>query len=270
MIKLVPILGLCNRLRAIDSALVLANDTGRELRIYWEKNNDVGSPFRLLFEPLPDPRARVVEGRLFPFPRIVEKLFRTKSYSAADYALLQSADLRTFAPYHSINITSYSRFRTSPSPFAAFLPIAELRDRIKVITSEFGEHTVGVHVRRTDNLLSIANSPDSLFIERMHREIDRRPDTRFYLATDSAEVKHTFSQHFGPRLMFSERASSRRSVAGMQDAVVELYVLAATKRIIGSHWSSYSETAAKIGRIPFEQMRVPGATTTQGKVAAQQ
>jgi len=53
---------------------------------------------------------------------------------------------------------------------------------------------------------------------------------------------------FGDRIIvLPDVDTSRNSVRGMQDALVELYVLSRTNKIFGSHQSSYSETAAQIG-----------------------
>jgi len=56
----------------------------------------------------------------------------------------------------------------------------------------------------------------------------------------------------------SGHAAERNSLQGMQDALVELYTLSRTSRIIGSMQSSYSETAAQIGRIQCEFINKAG------------
>lgn len=52
--------------------------------------------------------------------------------------------------------------------------------------------------------------------------------------------------------MYHENVLSRNSVAGMVDGAIDLYCLAATRRIIGSYWNSYSEIAAELGGIDLE------------------
>ena len=50
-----------------------------------------------------------------------------------------------------------------------------------------------------------------------------------------------------------ERTILERSI----DSVVDLYSLAATKKIYGSYLSSYSEVAAQIGQVPLEVLSTP-------------
>ena len=44
----------------------------------------------------------------------------------------------------------------------------------------------------------------------------------------------------------SNRMLQRDSQEGMNDAVIDLYCLSYCKKIIGSYWSSFSETAAAL------------------------
>ena len=37
----------------------------------------------------------------------------------------------------------------------------------------------------------------------------------------------------------------------MQAAVVDLFVLSKTRRLIGSYWSSFTDTAAELGNLPL-------------------
>ena len=133
--------------------------------------------------------------------------------------------------------------------FDIFHPVDHLQERIRQVTAGFGEGTTGVHIRRTDNVRATLLSPTSLFIERMKQE----PDTqRFYLATDSENVKAEMKQIFGDRIITPSDKAERGSLAGMENALVEMYSLAATSRIIGTVASTYSMTAAAIGKIQLE------------------
>ena len=46
--------GLCNRLRAIDSAIILSKKIDKKLIVIWENNNDLGANFKDLFEDIKD------------------------------------------------------------------------------------------------------------------------------------------------------------------------------------------------------------------------
>ncbi|MBZ4657917.1 MAG: hypothetical protein JG771_1053, partial [Methermicoccus sp.] len=94
-----------------------------------------------------------------------------------------------------------------------------------------------------------------LFVQRMREELQLYPETKFYVASDSRLEKNRMITAFGDRIIvLPDVDTSRNSVRGMQDALVELYVLSRTNKIFGSHQSSYSETAAQIGNIPYEKI----------------
>lgn len=89
----------------------------------------------------------------------------------------------------------------------------------------------------------------------MKSEIETSPKTRFYLATDSPEVKSAMKEEFGERLIMSDGVINRNSEDGIINAAVELYSLAKTSKILGSYYSSYSEMAARLGKIKLEVIK---------------
>lgn len=138
---------------------------------------------------------------------------------------------------------------------ALFRPAEDIAQRVAERTERLGEHRVGVHIRRTDNADSIAASPDGLFMARMDAILDSEPATRFYLATDSEEVKRIFRGRYGERIVSSLSRADRGSVEGIKEAAVELYALAATQLILGSFYSSFSEAASKLGGTRLETLK---------------
>ncbi len=146
----------------------------------------------------------------------------------------------------------YFHQRTHGQCFELFKPTELLQQKIDYITRPFTNPTYGVHIRRTDNTTSIMESPTELFIQRIKEEISLQPEIQFYLATDSEEDKKELLSIFGRRIHTSPYAASRSNVKGMKDALIEMYVLSRTQKIMGSVKSSYSETAAQIGNIPCE------------------
>ena len=48
----------------------------------------------------------------------------------------------------------------------------------------------------------------------------------------------------------------RNTLTGMQDAVVDLWCLAATSLVVGSYYSSFSDTATELGGQPLEIINV--------------
>ncbi len=248
-------------MRVIDAGLTLASKLERKVRVHWKPNQDLYSPFCSLFEPLAG--VEIVEGmqlasRLaFRFGeyhklmRLVGNITDTAYYYWNENERLER-DAELLEPlkrFRHIHIISYWRFMKSLRPFKAFTPVPELSDRIDAICDSFDEHVIGVHIRRTDNIKAISNSPIELFEKAMAEQIQRNDRTHFYLATDSTEIKKFLLRRFPDRITTSKSSSSRTDISGMQDAVVELYCLSRTSCLFGSFFSSFSRTAAELGGI---------------------
>lgn len=90
------------------------------------------------------------------------------------------------------------------------------------------------------------------FTSRIDIELERHPAANFFLATDEIDFRRCLVKRYGNRIIYRENVLNRTSVEGMIDGAIDLYCLAATSRIIGSYWSSYSEIAAELGGISLE------------------
>ena len=123
------------------------------------------------------------------------------------------------------------------------------------MTSDFTPQTIGIHLRRTDHIYSIEESPLSLFIKTIEKEIEANDRINFYLATDSQEDKQRLKKQFGSRILTYDCELSRNSLEGMQAGVVELWALSRTAKIIGSHRSTYSQLAAELSGIECQMIR---------------
>ena len=130
-----------------------------------------------------------------------------------------------------------------------FRPQLDILSRFDRITSRFGTNTIGVHIRRTDHIKAIKQSPLTAFYAVMQQEIENNCTTNFFLATDDEDVKREMICRFGNKIISCNDNASRNSVEGMKFAVVDLFCLSNTKKIIGSAASSYSELAAELGGI---------------------
>ena len=122
--------------------------------------------------------------------------------------------------------------------------------RIDSITKEWNGHVVGLHVRRTDNIKAIQNSPIERYYQIIDDEIRKDAQVRFYLATDDEIIKQEFTRKYGSRVITIPLCLKRSSLQGMKDAVVDLYCLASTSKIYGSSASTYSLLAGRIYGIP--------------------
>ncbi len=269
----VPVGGLANRMRAIDSAVALSRQCNSTLHIVWFKDQGLNCRFDQLFAPFELPGVTVSEASgpdylLYDRPRrknlFIPRLFQQPIFDRRLYekkilqCLRQQFDFEEWARGHKVYIASFSYFyklHNENERFAIFKPQPLLQQEIEARMAQFGPHTIGVHIRRTDHTIAIAQSPTYLFVNRMQEEIDRHADTKFYLATDSEEDKALISARFGDRVLYSPHRANRNSIEGMREALIELYLLSHTNQILGSAQSSYSETAAQIGHIPYELLK---------------
>jgi len=269
MIVVEPLGGLTNRLRFIASAIWLKEKTADQLIVIWNENFELNCPYHLLFEAQDNfivRKRRKTDGLIESFNQVAGiKKFMTRAtnkllninncISEADVQrLVWSGKLdiyETALRYRKIYIRSCQEFGDNASALKQFKPILDLRRKIDDIIGNFGENTIGVHVRRTDNEMSISNSPLDLFIEKMREEVDLHPETNFFLCTDDEEEEQRLIKEFGNKIIVYKKELNRQSVTGMQDAVVDLYCLSKTSKILGSYWSSFSETAAKMNDLPL-------------------
>lgn len=258
-LTLVPFGGLCNRLTAIASAVALARQRGARLRVLWCRKSWCACRFEDLFRPLPADVALRSVGRLpllmeRNLPRNLRSMWRVRRMlgwrSIDDFQNLDGrvsvegrvpADGRVYISSCMALIPDYS-FE------GLFRPIKALQRRIDALTRTFTSPIYGVHIRRGDHTTAMAHSPVAAFRERMHALLRDAPQATFYLATDDADVKAALQAELGAHVVCNPPARlSRSTVEGMQDAVVDLWCLAATDKILGSYNSSFSIVASRLG-----------------------
>ena len=125
-----------------------------------------------------------------------------------------------------------------------FRPVPQVEAVIGKRVAAFSAYTVGVHIRRTDNALSIEHSPLDLFFDCLDQELAAHSDLCIYLATDSEEVKQAMRARYGERIVCAESKADRSTTEGIREGIADLWTLARTQKIYGSFHSSFSELAA--------------------------
>ena len=113
-----------------------------------------------------------------------------------------------------------------------------------------------LHIRRTDNLASIRQSPIELFYQKLDEKIKEDGKVAIYLATDSEEVKREMKERYGDRIFCSGKKADRGSLEGIREGITDMYTLARTQKIYGSFQSSFSDMAAQIGGVPLEILKL--------------
>lgn len=259
MIVLRPGSGLCNRLRAMGSAIKLAREVSADLRVEWFRcpirrwaaRCGMRAGFCDLFDPIDgiDVRERIVVRNEFPWVKRI--------YSSSNPFFSGEENRQEFAQFVKTSPSQtrwlWTCFAFYPNDdFSWLQPRKELRARIESGAAGFGDRCIGLHIRRTDNKNSAQYSPLSLFTAKIEDEIAKDEGVRFFVSTDDESIKAELRQRYGSRILSCEQVGARYTIKGEQDAVVDLFLLARTNKLYGSFWSSFSEVAAQIGKIPLE------------------
>lgn len=265
-IHIIPIGGLCNRMRAMASGIFLAQKFHLPATIYWNNASGLKADFQDLFQPISLPNVAIVENKNW-----IYNVLNTKGYLLRlPFLHFKGKVLYNFSSYEKGDITPHINLNDKRDLLLVtcftmcehyplrelFVPQPEIRERIEEITGKFTENTVGVHIRRTDNYESIRRSPLNLFFEHLEAEIRNDENVMFYVATDSEEVKNDLKQRFPGHILTCDDKADRESLEGMKFAVVDFFCLSKTRKIIGSDFSSYSQLAAEIGGIELQYARL--------------
>ncbi|HTE28218.1 O-fucosyltransferase family protein [Flavitalea sp.] len=269
MIYLEPNYGLANRMRVIASGLDLKESTGQRLTIVWPKTFELNCAFKDLFQPISNVRfiekpfyfhlikdndqrtawsrkMALISNSIFQINFCVkeddgEKLMRGASKDA----------FSTVKKFQHVYIKTCGEFTKNNSLYSAFQPVRELQEIVNQRTKIFSKNTIGLHIRRTDHVDAIGNSPVELFIDVVEREFRKNSEINFYLSTDDPETEQRFKNEFGDIIITYKKDFSRNSLQGMKDALLDMYCLSRTSKIYGSFNSSFSDIASRINSIPL-------------------
>ena len=278
-ITFVPVGGLANRMRAVASAVTLAEKTGSELDIVWFRDWALNASFCQLFKPVDEAVACLRMARLrdasrldyalldrprsrnFHFPLLYQKLiFKSCLYERSITPLCnQHFDFEQWAEGgRRVYMASYTAFQSYEEAWISrlFVPVEEIMADVEGRCRRFSETMIGMHIRRTDNAASIRQSPVELFYRKLDEELEDDERAGIYLATDSEEVKRAMKERYGDRVWSSGKQADRGSLEGIREGIADMYTLARTRKIYGSFQSSFSDMAAQIGGAPLEILKL--------------
>ncbi len=265
MIVMKAIGGLCNRLRTIDNLKNLSSIIGTDLKVIWESNNELNSPYTKLFRFNNDfilketgyysknNPFRLLNGLITKFKLTnAVSLFKYENVFFGDdiqKKLAEGFDFKTLNPLKNHFFFYWGKIIPVEQPYKNLQPVDSILEIINTVTKDFNSKTIGVHIRRTDNENAIKNSPVQLFVEKMSELYNKDHETNFYLATDDPETENYIKSLYPGRVKTYQKELARSSETGIRDAVVDLWALSKTSTVLGSHWSSFSHTACDIGKI---------------------
>ena len=257
----VPEFGLCNRLRVIGFLAVCAKFLERDFKVLWQTNEHCGAEFTDLFEPEPFLISEIdrYDFKLYDFlplgiclPR---RRRRVNFLSRERTLVIRSAWLpdQCFLPARLNTLLHESTWPGTCNFISNLRPTKSLRD---VIDSYDLRDSIGIHIRRKDTSAADTTQPWAnhfarttlpMFESSIEKEIRSDANAQFFLSTNSEAVEETFSKKYGDRIFIHKKQTRDRiNPQGIQEALVDLLLLASTKRVIGTRHSSFSEVASRM------------------------
>lgn len=259
--------GLANRIRTVNSFYSLSESCSKNLFVCWEPGQGWSNDkFTDLFinqsiNLIDSDEFSAKSQQIFNLHSTVHKSEDGTSYMYHESArnIFHRIMTEDFC-YEGDSCLKYMmpKFFKEQNHFYSLLhPVQWIQDKIDDISSTFDKNTVGVHVRRGDAWNSrlkdkFKTSDDQSFFHLLDQEIDKNPDVNFFLSTDSEETNAKFVDRYGDRILYNQKKVFFNSVCvyepkyNQDDAVIDLFLLSKTSKIIGSNWSSFSFVSSKI------------------------
>ena len=258
--------GLANRLRALASASILAECTGRNLFVNWVPSKECNVEWKELFLNQIESRPLTLSSfqvgiDLYDDAVIPMSLYPdTPRLSVRDESnLVVVHTCRNFRPE---GMTAEAYEEAKSLFYKNLRPIDTVQRTISDIQNRYfeGNYVIGVHIRRKDHLNFLKKDhrlvcPTELFIEAMENILHANPEIEFFLATDDEEEEKHIGRLFPDAVIVYEKGGSgRNTTKGMQAALVDWLLLSKTSRILASYASSFSQEAALVNRIKTDMI----------------
>lgn len=148
--------------------------------------------------------------------------------------------------------------------YKTLIPAPYIQKQIQKFSKKITSKTIGVHVRSTDLLAIVTkdknkSTPYWKYEEEMNKALKKDPQTTFFLSTDSKQSLDHFLGIYGNKVVYfpsvdfkNNGVVTRTTLEATQNAIVDLFLLSKTSRIIGTQHSSFSYEAACLGGIPIK------------------
>lgn len=110
---------------------------------------------------------------------------------------------------------------------------------------------VSIHIRRLEGF-GVEYSHSFAFL-RCATQIAEDDNTKFFLATDHIPTRIKFSKLLGSRLIHLNSTFDRETVSGVQNALLEIYLLGEADAMIKSPYSSFSDISySRTSLVPYK------------------
>jgi len=244
MIILVPYGGLINRMRVISAGYQYSKIKHEKLIVLWERNHEINCRFEILFQKIPGLNIIQSSNLILWYKKIIFSILKNKTPFYKEV----TRDNFSNKQYNKYYLNTCHQFFGNYNDLCMFKPhLVFIEEASKYIS----ENTIGVHIRRTDHIIAIENSPLSQFERAIEKEIINDSNVKFYLSTDDIKVENELIEKFKERIITRKKIFNRNNSEGIKDALIDFIALSLSKRIYGSYLSSFGEFAAIYGKKQF-------------------
>jgi Protein of unknown function (DUF1647) len=250
--------GLCNRLRVVAAAKRVCMINHIRCTILW-KWGDYDA--LLQADPAMDWIAEVPSPIEQSYTRI-RHLMAKEGGSAKERRVWLTKDT-------GIILTSWFAFNAFEEPkpikqtdLGPWLPKPSelILNKVRDFKQTYFNHTIGMHMRRTDKTQAIIEAPDELYFQEAAKLIDS--GRTIFLATDNRETEKMMCDKYGDKIIVYPKNPKlvRRwprkgfNFAETVDDLVDLFLLASCEFVIGARASTYSVFASMYNGSPECQL----------------
>ncbi len=253
--------GLCNRLRALSSFGAMSEVLGIPLFMYWESDWACSCKYSNILRE--DFCKHLASRKLLYEQR--GKMTPTLHFGAnkGRYGATRPARLYHFLVEDKIGGVEWNRLAGKYK--RRILPKPRLQKQIADFVDTWpnpggSADLIGLHIRRTDMNSHIDRKskglapPDKALFACMNAQLNGNGSTKFVLCCDNQRSRRIIVKRYGEHVLVRDMKFSGkgRRQTSIDDAVIDLYCLAATNKIFGTYGSSFSGYAATLGQIPVE------------------
>ena len=246
--------GPCNRIKSLISAMRLDDNC----KIIWPKNSYVNCSFNDLF------KNRIVhpfKGRITRSN--IRKIFGKNYYAHWRFVILPKDNIDYNIDF-MYNDTPKKIRKVFLDKLKILKPIDYILKNVNSFSKNFDDKTVSVSIRswaeadKKFNSKAMKRSKTfnlNLYIKAMENINDV---SNFFVTTDSDKIIDKLKTIFPNKIIIfpSRNCKGDKSVKGMQDAFVDLYLGGKNKRLIVSNPSSFSELQWWFGNCKSEVTKV--------------
>jgi hypothetical protein len=236
--------GLCNRLRGLISLRAMTRHAGLKLAWTWLPTSHCPVELMEILEDLPDLLGR--SEKVLELKSFIPKAFNVCSVPHTYFNQFKATLL------HGIDQQSFDKMVAAEAR-ALRVERTLLEDLEAKKAETHASELVGVHIRRTDFVTSIRKNASLIPVfNKMNSIVRADPNTRFLVVSDHRESIGECAKRYGVVCTGTDYDPSHFRQSSIRDAMKDLYLLAATKRLIGTIRSSYSWYASVLGGMPSE------------------